>query len=130
MTKNLLLTILDKCRLKLPDHPQYECFPHWSFLIRNNQIISWGTNKEHEPDRKYGYHNKEKDESFKPKLHSELDCVRKNRRGFEDTELVNIRLNKSGIPRLALPCKICRNLILSIGIKKIYFTHENGWGNI
>ncbi len=126
MKKSMLTQILLKCRKDLPEHPEYLHFPHWTFFIRNNEFVSQGVNRKHEPEKKYGYHIKD----FKPKWHAELDAIRRCRRGLADLIVVNVRLNKNGNARMSMPCKTCRNLLYAIDVKKIYFTTESGWGTL
>jgi deoxycytidylate deaminase len=128
MKKQLLDHFLQQCRRTLQKHPQYENFPHWTFLVRDNQVISVGMNRKHEPSKVYGYHNLNQDEDFKPKWHSELDAVIKNRRGFKG--IVNVRLNKLGQTRISMPCKVCRGILTNLNVKKIFFTTESQWGQL
>ena len=132
MKKSLLTQVLQQCRRELREHPQYEHFPHWTFLVNtNNQIISFGVNREHEPPRSLGYHDvicRDKSKEFKPKWHSELDAVKRCRFNLCDSIAINIRLNKAGEAKLSMPCKACRNLLYVTNVKRCYFTTDYGWG--
>lgn len=129
MNKKLLGNILRDCKKDLINHPEYKNFAHWTFLIRDNQIISEGKNHRGEPSKKYGYHN-HIDKDYRPKFHSELYAIRKCKRGLEDITLVNVRLNRLGEVKMAMPCKVCQNILRNLDIKKIYFTTEDGWSLI
>lgn len=130
MKKSLLGHCLRVAKDNLINHPEYTCYPHWSFVIRNNEIIGNGVNRRHEPPKLFGYHQ-HRDEGFVPKWHSELDAIKRTlRRKLINFEIINIRLNKSGQCRIAMPCKTCRNILNILECKKIYFTTETGWGQI
>lgn len=96
----------------------------------NGKICSVGVNRQHEPDKKYGYHNRIPKEDFKPKWHSEIDALRKVRSRLSDWIIVNIRLNKKAETRLSCPCSICMNTLLCFDCSNIYFSTPNGWGKI
>lgn len=129
MKKSLLSQILKECRDSLPNHPQFSHFPHWTYFVRDNEILTVGLNRSLEPSKKYGYHDNP-DPTFKPKYHSELDALRKCNRGLHDLDVVNVRLNKAGQLRLSLPCRTCRNLLALLDVRRVYFTTEVGWGVI
>lgn len=129
MNKKILNLILNDCKKSLKKHPQYNYYPHWTYLIRNNEIIAIGKNNGFEPSKKFGYH-RHKDPTYIPKCHSELNAIKSCKRGLENLIVVNVRLNKSGKIRMAMPCKTCRNLLNSLNVKKVFFTTEFGWGQI
>lgn len=130
MKKSILTNCLKIAKDELEGHPQYNCFPHWTFIIKNNQIIGKGYNKKHEPNKCFGYHKVE-EESFRPKWHSELDAIFNCKRYLEGCEIVNIRLNKLKETRIAMPCKTCFKILCSNNVKRIYFTtNECGWGKL
>lgn len=132
MKKALLDQILRQCYRELPKHPQLEHFAHWTYLVQDNKIISYGVNRHHEPPKKFGYHNVSisfKGEAFRPKWHSELDAVKRCRGNVRGCTAVNVRLNKSGQVRMSMPCAACRNLLYVTNVKKVYFTTEFGWGS-
>lgn len=127
MKKSLLNQAIIRSRRDLAKHPERNNFPHWTFVVWENKIVAIGLNRKCEPDRKYGYHRIE-DKTFVPKLHSELDAIRHCNRNWSLVEMINVRLNREGVVRLAMPCLTCRNLISVLGIKRVYFTTESGWG--
>lgn len=126
MRKSLLAQILDRCQRELISHPQYDFFAHWTFLVKNNKIISNGVNRAYEPPRCFGYHSRR---DCKPKWHSEADAIRRSKRNLVDCIAVNVRLNKQGRVRLSMPCQVCRHILNVVGVKKVYFSTEYGWGS-
>lgn len=130
MKKSLLTEILNRCQRDIPNHPEHDNFMHWTFIVQNNQIVSDGVNRNHEPPISAGYHGRCCIErGFKPKWHSELDAVRRCKRKLQGCEVVNVRLNKSGEVRLSMPCVACRNLLYVVNASKVFFTTEFGWGS-
>lgn len=120
--------LLKYCLRNLQEHPEYECYPHWTFLLnsRTHEILSTGLNRRHEPSRKYGYH-RQWETGFIPKLHSELDAVMGTRVKPGMFYAVNVRLNKSKEPRISSPCKACKNLLWTLGCDRVYYTINEGW---
>jgi tRNA(Arg) A34 adenosine deaminase TadA len=129
MKRKILDEIVKRCRKEAPNHPERENFLHWTFLLRDNSIISYGVNRRHEPPKFLGYHTKAiQERGFVPKWHSELDSVKRAKAKLYGCVAVNVRLNKSGQIRLAMPCQACRNLLYYVNCKRVYFTTEYGWG--
>lgn len=128
MKKSLLDHALKIARDKLGSHPQLAHFPHYSFVVQNNQIVEWALNTTLEPPRHYGYHRSD-DESFRPKYHSETLAYRRARGliGDKDFEIINIRLNKAGAVRLSRPCKPCYELMSVLGCRCFYYSSEVGF---
>ncbi len=122
--KSILSNILTKCRADLPGHPQYQHFPHWTFLVKDNKIISSGVNRCVEPSRYYGYHANNSSLTFRPKWHAELDAIHRCNFNLRGCEVVNVRLNRSGEIRISFPCKICRTMIRVLNCKKVYYTTD------
>jgi hypothetical protein len=129
MKKSILNECLRLARKGLPKHPEYLNYPHWTFLIVNNQIASVGVNSSKEPNKALGYHSRIDKDDFVPKWHSEIDALTKTHRCLRNGfSAINVRVNKSGDPRMSMPCSVCQNLLLKFGCDKICFTHINGWG--
>lgn len=81
---------------------EYRQFRHVSFVLRNNLVISTGTNcrKTHPDAKRIGYLFDER--------HSELDAlVRIPKFQRYNLALVNFRFNKQGLLRNSKPCKKC-----------------------
>jgi hypothetical protein len=112
----------------IQNHPQYEHYLHYSFLVVNNQIITWGTNLDGSPPIHFGYNKR----SAVPKLHSEYVVYCRGRKmvNLDKFELVNIRLNRSGTVKMAAPCEVCQGWLFGVGCSAVYFTTSNRWGKI
>src|SRR4051812_15473268 len=101
MRKSLVKAALRIAIRKLSGHPELANFLHYSFVVRDNQIVEWATNARQEPPRHYGYHRR-CDASFRPKFHSEVRAYRRARGLIgtgADFEMINIRLTRSGLVR-------------------------------
>jgi deoxycytidylate deaminase len=97
---------------------------HFSFLIQKNRILSIGMNSSvttHPMNRILGYRA--------DLVHSEMDAylnVRWMNIDFAKCYLVNTRINNFNKFGRSKPCKPCQKLLQKIGIRKVYFTDENG----
>lgn len=125
MQTKLLTQALSVASRELSKHPEFDHKMHWTFIVQRNKIVEWATNRTHEPDKRYGY---------KPtaKLHSEL-LAYKRAVGLLTTdkfEVINIRLNRQGKPKISMPCETCYRWLRSTGCTKIYFTTEIGWSYV
>lgn len=132
MKSTLLQTIVQKSKSGLLKHPELMYFPHWTFIVQDNKVISMGQNHSGSTHKYFGYdrdrHNKVG--YYVPKYHSEADAVRKCRKTLRSFEAINIRLNRLGELKLSYPCKICYSLLEWLGCKRIYFSTDTGWGDI
>ncbi len=127
MRKRILRECLRIARAKCnPNHPQYGCYIHFSFIVQDNKIIEYGVNREGTPLEGFGY------PEF-GKIHSENDAYRKakgvlnNQKSFE---VVNIRLNKQGETRLSKPCECCYAFLGVVGCRDVYFSTEEGFEKV
>ncbi len=129
MKKSILREALKRCSQEIDTHPQRDYFAHWTFLVRDNRVISVGINRDKEPPKYFGYHKPELVEiGFKPKWHSELDAVSRCKQAIYGCEAINVRMNKHGQLRLSLPCKACRHLLAIVNCRKVWFTTDYDWG--
>src|SRR5687768_461866 len=98
MKRSLLDEALRRARREIESHPQKDNFLHWTFLVKNNRIISDGVNKHHEPPKCFGYHNQcnKGMSGFRPKWRSELDAIWRCRVNLRDCVAINVRLNRGG----------------------------------
>ena len=99
---------------------------HFSYLLQRSNILSIGFNnctQTHPLIKKYSKH----EEIIY--VHSELDAIRRFPRSpsiLSKCTLVNVRLNKKGEILLSRPCKICRHIVQSFGIRKVIWTNNKG----
>ena len=122
--KRFLNQMLKKSVISLENHPEYSAFPHWTYIIYKNEIVSIGLNRKYEPPITYGYHRSD-DPTFIPKWHSELDAIKKWNIRNSGFDIVNIRLNESGDIRLSKPCKTCAKMLYFLNCRNAYFTTNN-----
>jgi hypothetical protein len=133
MKKRLLYDALAFARSKIATHPEFNNFPHWSFIVQKNMIVEHGVNMNGPVPVHYGY-DKIMKPGFIPKIHAEINAFKKavgimdRDSGFE---CINIRLNKSGTPRMSKPCMCCYEWLNAQGCKSFWFTLDDGmWGKI
>lgn len=95
---------------------------HFSYILDGKHVLSIGINnikKTHPLAIKYKY----------PYLHAEACAVA--RFPFPPSELkglrmVNVRIGKDGIVKMAKPCIGCSNFLAAFNLKEIWYTNENG----
>lgn len=127
MRKSLLDTALKIALDNLSKHPEYEHYPHYTFVVKDNQIVEWATNTAQAPPKHYGYGARIK--GAIPKTHSEINAYIKSRRiiGKQSFQIINIRLNKSRKMRLSKPCVCCHDIMVAMGCTKFYYSSEIGF---
>lgn len=117
--------------------PQVFCF-----IYDGKRLLSIGQNEMETKNAKALYFGKR----YKiphliefPFIHAEIDAIGKlwGKHHITGTEkVVVVRLKKSGttakerkiiIPALAKPCDSCYNVLQPIGLRRVWWTTENGW---
>jgi deoxycytidylate deaminase len=97
---------------------------HFSFILLRNRILSVGWNDGHKT------HPKAKELGYRfDNIHSELAVILNFTYSLEllrRCSLVNIRVNRLGQLRMAMPCKQCLPWILSLNIGDIWYTDHTG----
>lgn len=102
--------------------------------VYKNQILSIGynTNKTHPIQKKYNIYREMEYDGFEPSsgLHAEMMCLL----GLKDLDidyskvkLYIYREDQNGNLANCKPCPACMELIDRMGIKKIYYTTEDGY---
>jgi deoxycytidylate deaminase len=105
-----------------PNHPQWDCFHHFSFIIQRNKIVKWGMNRSGTASIRLGFEPSQK-------IHSEVDAYFKARTFIDDSipfEVVNVRLTKTFIVKESCPCKCCWSFLKRLGCKRIYYSTNMG----
>lgn len=101
-------------------------FIHFTLIANRNKIISVGRNDycTHPMAAKHGY-------EF-PMIHSELDAIRKvaDKDCLTRATLINVRLSKIGVMRMAKPCVDCQNLLNYFGIRRIIYSTNEGFVDV
>ena len=104
------------------NHPQWECYHHFSFIVQRNKIVGMGTNRMASSLTFLGYQPYSK-------MHSETDVYFKVKGIMAkncDFEVVNIRLTKTFMIKSSEPCKCCFAFLNNMGCKRIWFTTNTG----
>lgn len=119
MKRKLLNTCLDIAlrNNNSLNHPQWDYYHHFSFIIQGQKIIEWGMNRRSSPLKLLGY-------ADHSKMHSEIDAYFKAKGilGKGSFDVVNIRLTKTNRVAPSSPCKCCYHFLKRMGANKIYFT--------
>lgn len=108
-------SILRKLR-SFSNHPQHKVS---AIVVRGNRIFSTGFNKVQTHTRSKSYDNM---------LHAEVSSL--IGLDFETTSGASIyvfREKKTGELGNSKPCPACAEAIRLAGIRKIYYSHEDGW---
>ena len=99
-------------------------YKHFSFIVDGQTIFSIGfnnTTKTHPLAQKYGHRF--------ASTHSEINALAKFPyaiRLLRNYDMVNVRLNKNGVVRLAKPCIHCQQLLMAFNISNIYYSTNAG----
>jgi tRNA(Arg) A34 adenosine deaminase TadA len=120
MTQNMINHCLIIARHYLPKHPRKESYKHWSFIIKNNQLIEWSTNRAGPPMKYNGY------PSYSM-IHSEILSY-KRAKGLlhgKSFEIINIRLDNKGKLKTAKPCPCCTTFLKNLNCKRIWFSSSD-----
>lgn len=119
MKRRMLQICLDMASSYLPKHIEPYC--HYSFIIVQNKILGWGTNRRGPPLTFLGYPNYSK-------IHSEADAFFKTKGLIRDSnfDVVNVRLTKTGLIRSSQPCRCCYEFLMGLNCNQIWFTTDLG----
>lgn len=131
MKSRLLLDALRIAKEKLPRHPQFEHWPHYTFIVQSNKILDWGYNLQDIPPIHMGYH--ERINWGLPKTHSELSAWRAAKgllNPSKSFEAINIRLSRQGEMRDSKPCSCCYQFLCSLGCSSCYFSTDLGFAKL
>jgi len=121
MKRKLLIKCLSIATKNNCNHPESDCYHHFSFIVQKNKIVAWGTNRRSSPLTFLGYPSYSK-------MHSEIDAYYKSKGIMDksDFEVVNIRLTKSNNVKESTPCKCCYAFLKHLGCSRIWFTTSIG----
>lgn len=107
------------------NHPEEDCFIHYSFVIERNKIVGYSTNQKGSSPIEWGYNHY-------GKIHSEYAAYKKMR-GIIKGEfyIVNIRLNRQGELKNSCPCACCCHYLSLFNCKLVYYSiSENHFGKV
>lgn len=108
-------------------HPEFENYKHYSFVIQNNKLVEWSTNRPGTAKDICGFKPK------RNKRHAEVEACRRARgllKKNKSFDIVNIRLSKKGEMRNSAPCKCCKAFLQGLSCKNIYFSTNVGWSKL
>lgn len=118
MTKKILKLCIRIVEQNNNKHPDPDGYRHFSFIIQEDKIVEWDTNKVGPPILFRGY------PSY-GKIHAEFSVWNKAKGIIlKNTkfEIVNVRITKCGSIRISCPCQNCFDYLKSQGCCRIWFT--------
>lgn len=86
-------------------------------ILKGKKVLSTGTNNENKTSPKA--------QNITKRLHAEFDALRHNK-SFEGATIYVVRIKKDGSYGMAKPCKHCVKLCRKAGIKKVFYSTQNG----
>tara|TARA_R110002074_G_scaffold132327_6_gene275530 strand:+ start:2096 stop:2539 length:444 start_codon:yes stop_codon:yes gene_type:complete len=102
----------------------YDKLRHGAVLVKGGSVISAACNKDNfssfgsrfrDPDAGHGTH------------HAELGCVLGISRDVTSgSDIYVCRVNKQNEFRLSKPCRMCHDIMKHVGIKRVYYTTDDG----
>ncbi len=128
LNKKLLDEAIRFALKKLDSHPQFSCYPHYSFMVQDNKILATGENNLGNFPRHYGHHTRIIDGL--PKTHAEISAWKRGRgllNKAKSWEMINIRLSRSSKVMNSAPCPACFNLMKSLGCTTIHYSTDLGF---
>jgi deoxycytidylate deaminase len=88
-------------------------------LVKNSQVVSVGYNQ-------YKTHPALAPYSLYPYLHAESHAIlRHGTDNCNGLHLYVARIRRDGSFAMAKPCRPCRDLIMDVGIRKVYYTRDD-----
>lgn len=100
-----------------------------SIAVYKHKIISSGYNSDKTDSLQKKFNIYRFTEDSPASLHAEIRCLKplvgNKSIDFSKVALYVYREYKNGELAMARPCKACERLIKTLGIKKVYYTHEN-----
>jgi tRNA(Arg) A34 adenosine deaminase TadA len=97
---------------------------HGAVLVKGGNIISTAHNKWSYSS--FGKRFRERDKGIST-LHAELAVVLNlDRAATQGTDIYVVRVGKTGEFKMSKPCTMCETALKHVGIKRIYYTTNNG----
>jgi len=126
MKKTLIREALKIAQFELDSHPEFSHYLHWTFIVKDNQLLEWGTNKAGAVPAFLGYNPNT------AKQHSEFVAYRRAKgllKG-EPFGIINVRLSRQGEMKNSQPCEICHNWLSLVGCNRVVFSTPLGWAKL
>ena len=131
MKSTIIRDALRIAQEKLPAHPQFDYWPHYTFVVQSNKIVEWGYNTPQEPAKHLGYNARIS--HGVSKTHAELNAYRAAKgllNPNKSFEIVNIRLSRQGSIRNSQPCACCFSFLSDLGCTHCWFSTDCGFAKI
>ena len=101
-------------------------------ITYKGMVIASGfnSNKTHPLQKKYNKFRATSDSEFVPKLHAEISALSKLRNSSLNPKRMKLfvyRIKQDGSYGMARPCPSCMQAIKDFGIRKIYYTTNDGF---
>lgn len=104
---------------KLSEKSTHHKYKHGAVLMRKNRVLSIGFNQNKTHSRSL--------HAFKH-IHAETDALLSTKvKDLSDAVMYIYREDKDGNPALSRPCSSCLRSLKNAGIKKIYYSIDNGY---
>lgn len=129
---NIALSLLPKAK---ETRSTKNKFFHFAFGYKKNKLLAIGQNnpeKTHTQALFLSQRFLNTDTDY-PYLHAETDLISRLWGKYyidENLRMVIIRLNKRGELRCSKPCRNCSRIIRALGIRKVWWSIDNGFNKI
>lgn len=120
---------------KLPRHPLFDTDSqlHFSFIVVDGSILTYGMNNHAVPERHWGYERLNRGwGGYRASTHAELAAF-KRARGLhksDEFDLINVRLGAGYRLLLSAPCIVCRSWLGAVGCRRVTFSVDGGWAEM
>jgi len=97
-------------------------------IVRGGKIISVGRNK----SKMHVYTTYVAHHQNVASTHAEIDAIFRARKKIDLTgaDMYVARVLRNGTCAMAAPCEMCQKVIRRYGIRRVFYTKENGYGFI
>ena len=97
---------------------------HGALLVKGGSIINTAFNK----DKFSSFGERFRDSDYGPATHhAELSCITGiSRSKTKGASVFVVRVNRHGELRLSKPCSMCHDALKFAGVKKVYYSTNNG----
>lgn len=94
-------------------------FKHGALILRGNRVVSLNHNKATQTHPKAN--------SKFNTLHAEAAAILSSKADLKGTDLYVVRVVNNGDTAESKPCRYCQQLIKESGIKRVYYSSDNGY---
>ena len=109
---------------KASDHPRSK---HGAVLVRGGSIMNAAKNTNDYTS--FGQRFRPRNKHGPASRHAEIACVLGLDKSItKGTSLYVARVNKEGETRNSKPCEMCSAILEHTGVKRVFYTTDDGWG--